>query len=66
MHGGRTAVKAPRSVAASPKQLAGLSFAAVVSAELQRARETAEILATQLGLGDVVPDSDLNERAAGE
>lgn len=38
----------------------------VLSSDLVRARETAEIIADQLGLGPVVIDPDLRERNAGE
>ena len=39
---------------------------AVASSDLQRARVTAEILASELGVGPVIVDADLRERDAGE
>lgn len=39
---------------------------AIVSSDLRRARETAEILADALGVGPVVVDESLRERDAGE
>jgi probable phosphoglycerate mutase len=39
---------------------------AVYASDLQRATETAVIIATQLGIGPVVLDADLRERDAGE
>lgn len=39
---------------------------AIVASDLQRAAETAEIIAEELGLGAVVLDVDLRERDAGE
>ena len=41
------------------------AFDLVVSSDLQRARRTAEIIAKQLGIGDVVVDEALRERSAG-
>ena len=41
------------------------AFDLVVSSDLQRARRTAEIIAKQLGAGDVVVDEALRERSAG-
>lgn len=38
----------------------------IASSDLQRASETAEILAEELGIGPVVLDADLRERDAGE
>jgi broad specificity phosphatase PhoE len=39
---------------------------AVYTSDLQRASETAVIIATQLGIGPVILDADLRERDAGE
>jgi probable phosphoglycerate mutase len=39
---------------------------AVVASDLQRARVTAELIASQLGIGPVAVDPDLRERDAGE
>jgi probable phosphoglycerate mutase len=39
---------------------------AVYASDLQRARTTAEIIATEIGVGPVVLDPDLRERDAGE
>lgn len=39
---------------------------AVFASDLQRATETAEIIAGQLGIGPVIVDADLRERDAGE
>jgi probable phosphoglycerate mutase len=39
---------------------------AVVASDLQRARVTAEVIASQLGIGPVEVDPDLRERDAGE
>jgi broad specificity phosphatase PhoE len=39
---------------------------AVYASDLQRATETAVIIATQLGIGPVILDADLRERDAGE
>lgn len=39
---------------------------AIWSSDLQRARDTAEIIAEELGVGPVVVDPDLRERDAGE
>ena len=41
------------------------AFDLVVSSDLQRARRTAEIIAKQLGAGEVVADEALRERKAG-
>ncbi len=44
----------------------GAAIKRVISSDLERARHTAEILAAQLGVADVVVDSALRERHAGE
>ncbi|WP_419946791.1 histidine phosphatase family protein [Candidatus Poriferisodalis sp.] len=41
------------------------AFDLIVSSDLQRARRTAEIIAKQLGVSDVVTDEQLRERKAG-
>ncbi len=41
------------------------AFDLIVSSDLQRARRTAEIIAKQLGVSDVVTDEALRERSAG-
>ena len=54
--GARQAAVAARSVGAVD---------AIVSSDLERARHTAEIVATELGIGPVVVDASLRERDAG-
>ena len=39
---------------------------AIVASDLSRAHESAEIIATELGIGPVIVDADLRERNAGE
>jgi probable phosphoglycerate mutase len=46
-------------------RLAGRGLVRVHTSDLARARETAEIVAAELGLGEVVPDPDLRERCFG-
>jgi len=57
MEGRRQAAAAARSLG---------SFDAVVSSPLQRAAETATIIAEHLGIGPVLTEPDLMERDAGE
>ncbi len=44
---------------------AGLTFDRVLASDLERARRTAQIIATRLDAGDVLVDRDLRERNAG-
>ena len=54
-----------RLQARNASELVG-SVEVVASSHLQRAHETAEIIAAQIGIGPVVVDPDLQERDAGE
>jgi uncharacterized phosphatase len=56
---------AGRSAARTWARGPDLEFAAVVASDLQRARETAEIIAAELGLGDVVTLAGLREQDQG-
>lgn len=51
---------------AAAKRLATHGFSAVVASDLDRARRTAEIVAAELGIGDVLPEAGFRERGAGE
>jgi broad specificity phosphatase PhoE len=42
------------------------TFDAIVASDLDRARSTAEIIASELGVGPVMLDADLRERSAGD
>lgn len=53
-----------RQASAAATQLATVEV--IVSSPLQRAHETAEILAATLGIGSIHVDEDLRERAVGE
>ena len=51
---------------AAARLLAGAGIARVASSDLQRARHTAELIAADMGLGEVVVDAWLRERDVGD
>jgi broad specificity phosphatase PhoE len=55
-----------RQAAAAAGRLAGVRFSRVVASDLVRARRTAEIIATALGLGDVLLETGLREIDVGD